>query len=246
MAEQSVQSPTQVNAPDERMEMIVRELELALRWQRPCILFAVYSSEYVRADAQSQLENQIIDLGQEIEHIRCYLTIQKLRYHDILDYKIEVDEDILSGTILKLTLQPLVENALYHGIKNKRHGGMITVLARRAENDRVMLEIEDNGVGFTPYRLARIRAAMDDNTEDFSFKESGFGLENVNKRLARYTWKVAYWRTSDQKRRWIGTALSEIELKLRLIKGREFLPTLRDMMRELRFKAAFKHYFKAA
>ena len=71
-----------------------------------------------------------ITIEQEIEHVRCYLTIQKLRYHDILDYKIEVDEDILSGTILKLTLQPLVENALYHGIKNKRNGGTITVRAR--------------------------------------------------------------------------------------------------------------------
>lgn len=71
-------------------------------------------------------------------------------------------------------------------------------------------------------------------------------LENVNKHLGRYTWKVAYWRGSDQKRRWIGAALSEIEPKLRLIKGREFLPTLRDMMRDFRFKTTFKHYLKAA
>jgi putative transposase len=71
-------------------------------------------------------------------------------------------------------------------------------------------------------------------------------LENVNKHLGRYTWKVAYWRGSDQKRRWIGAALSEIEPRLRLIKGREFLPTLRDMMRDFRFKKAFKHYLKAA
>lgn len=71
-------------------------------------------------------------------------------------------------------------------------------------------------------------------------------LENVNKHLGRYTWKVAYWRGSDQKRRWIGSALCEIEPKLRLIKGREFLPTLRDMMRDFRFKTTFKHYLKAA
>lgn len=71
-------------------------------------------------------------------------------------------------------------------------------------------------------------------------------LENVNKHLGRYTWKVAYWRGSDQKRRWIGSALSEIEPKLRHVKGREFLPTLRDMMRDFRFKTSFKHYLKAA
>ena len=64
-----------------------------------------------------------ITIQQEIEHVRCYLTIQKLRYHDILDYQIEVDDDILSGTILKLTLQPLVENAIYHGIKTSAGAG---------------------------------------------------------------------------------------------------------------------------
>jgi two-component system, sensor histidine kinase YesM len=127
-----------------------------------------------------------ITIDQEIEHIRCYLTIQKLRYHDILDYKIEVDEDICSGTILKLTLQPLVENALYHGIKNKRSGGTITVRARRAGADQVMLEIVDNGVGFTPYKLSRIQASLADDSGEISLSESGFGLENVHKRIQLY------------------------------------------------------------
>jgi two-component system, sensor histidine kinase YesM len=127
-----------------------------------------------------------ITIGQEIEHVRCYLTIQKMRYHDILDYKIQVDEDILSGTILKLTLQPLVENAIYHGIKNKRNGGSITVCARRAEGGQVCLEIIDNGVGFTPYKLSKIQASLADETVDFSFSDSGFGLENVHKRIQLY------------------------------------------------------------
>jgi two-component system, sensor histidine kinase YesM len=127
-----------------------------------------------------------ITIGQEIEHIRSYLTIQKLRYHDILDYKIEVDEDILSGTILKLTLQPLVENALYHGIKNKRNGGRITVRARRAGPDQVMLEIIDDGVGFTPYKLSKIQESLEDETGEISLSEGGFGLENVHKRIQLY------------------------------------------------------------
>jgi two-component system, sensor histidine kinase YesM len=127
-----------------------------------------------------------ITIEQEIEHVRCYLTIQKMRYRDILDFRIEADEDILSGTILKLTLQPLVENALYHGIKNKRGSGMIIIRARRAGEDRVLLEIEDDGMGFTPYRLARMQEAMESETDDFSFKEGGFGLENVNRRIRLY------------------------------------------------------------
>ena len=127
-----------------------------------------------------------IPIRQEIEHVRSYLTIQKMRYRDILDYKIEVDEGILDGTILKLTLQPLVENALYHGIKHKRDGGTIIVRARRADHNLVLLEVQDDGVGFTPYKLAQIQATINEDSDEISLKEGGFGLENVNKRIKLY------------------------------------------------------------
>jgi two-component system sensor histidine kinase YesM len=127
-----------------------------------------------------------ISIRQEIEHVRSYLTIQKMRYRDILDYKIEVDENLMDGTILKLTLQPLVENALYHGIKNKRNGGTITVRAQSVGPDLVRLEVQDDGVGFTPYKLAEIRSMLNDDTSEISLKEGGFGLENVNKRIKLY------------------------------------------------------------
>lgn len=127
-----------------------------------------------------------ITIEQEIEHVRCYLTIQKLRYHNILDYKIEVDEDILPYSILKLTLQPLVENALYHGIKNKRKGGMIIARAKRAGPDLITLEIIDNGIGFTPYRLAKLKETLADKSEEVTFSGSGFGIENVHKRIQLY------------------------------------------------------------
>jgi len=127
-----------------------------------------------------------IPIQQEIEHVRSYLTIQKMRYRDILDYEIDVDQDVLDGTILKLTLQPLVENALYHGIKSKRNGGIIAVRARRAEPNLILLEVEDDGVGFTPYKLAQIQASLNDDSSEISLKESGFGLENVNKRIKLY------------------------------------------------------------
>jgi two-component system sensor histidine kinase YesM len=127
-----------------------------------------------------------IPIRQEIEHVRSYLQIQKIRYRDILDYRIEVDEEILDGTILKLTLQPLAENALYHGIKNKRNGGTIIVRAKRGENNRATLEVEDDGVGLTPYKLSKIRTSLDGNFDEVTSKDSGFGLENVNKRIKLY------------------------------------------------------------
>jgi len=128
-----------------------------------------------------------ISIQQEIEHVRSYLYIQKIRYGDILDYEIEVDDSILGGTILKLTLQPLVENALYHGIKNKRNGGTIRVRARRADQNLVLLEVQDDGVGFTPYKISKIHSAITDYSDDKILQsESGFGLENVHKRIQLY------------------------------------------------------------
>lgn len=127
-----------------------------------------------------------ISIRQEIEHVRSYLYIQKIRYRDILDYEIEVDESILDGTILKLTLQPLAENALYHGIKNNRNGGKIWVRARKAGQNRVLIEVQDDGIGFTPYKLAQIQSAIADDSDEILQSESGFGLENVNKRIKLY------------------------------------------------------------
>jgi two-component system sensor histidine kinase YesM len=127
-----------------------------------------------------------ISIRQEIEHVRSYLYIQKIRYRDILDYEIDADDSILDGTILKLTLQPLAENALYHGIKNKRNGGTIWVRVRRASNDQILLEVRDDGVGCTPYKLGKIHEQLNDETDDVSHTEEGFGLANVNKRIKLY------------------------------------------------------------
>lgn len=126
-----------------------------------------------------------ITIGEEMQLISSYLTIQKMRYRDILDFKIEANEDVAENTILKLILQPLVENALYHGIKNKRQGGTISVRARRNGNDEVLLEVEDNGIGLTPERLAQLRAGLEDDSGDTRL-ESGFGISNVNRRIRLY------------------------------------------------------------
>jgi len=126
-----------------------------------------------------------ITVREEVERTRSYLTIQKMRYRDIMDYKIEVDDRVADNTILKLILQPLVENALYHGIKNKRQGGTIAVRAKQKNEDEVLLEVEDNGIGFTPEKLAQLQAELDDDSGDIRL-ESGFGIGNVNKRIRLY------------------------------------------------------------
>jgi len=126
-----------------------------------------------------------ITIGEEVERTNNYLTIQKMRYRDIMDYRIEMDPDVAHYTVLKLILQPLVENALYHGIKNKRQGGVIVVSAKRKGASEIQLEVEDNGIGFTPEKLAQLRAELADDSGDIKM-ESGFGIGNVNRRIWLY------------------------------------------------------------
>lgn len=126
-----------------------------------------------------------ITIGEEIERTKSYLTIQRMRYRDIMDFKIEADDQVLNNTVLKLILQPLVENALYHGIKNKRNGGTIIVRAKERNSNEVLLEVEDNGIGFTPEKLNQLQDELSDDTGDLNF-ESGFGIGNVNKRIRLY------------------------------------------------------------
>jgi two-component system sensor histidine kinase YesM len=127
-----------------------------------------------------------ITVREEIEHVESYLAIQKMRYRDILDYQIDVPDNVCDGQILKLTLQPLVENALYHGIKNKRSGGTIIVRGRRLDGDLLQIQIEDNGIGMTQERLTQIRALLEADAGDAVIGESGYGVNNVNQRIKLY------------------------------------------------------------
>ena len=85
-----------------------------------------------------------ITVKEERTHIESYLEIQQFRYQDILDYEIQMDEEIYGYIIPKLTLQPLVENALYHGIKNKRGKGKILITGKK-QGDKIIFQVIDNG-----------------------------------------------------------------------------------------------------
>ncbi len=127
-----------------------------------------------------------IPVSQEIKHLAGYLSIQKTRYRDILNYEIDVDEDVASAHMLKLLLQPLAENALYHGIKNKRGGGTITVTGRR-EGERLRFTVADTGVGMSAEKLASVRAHLADASHpSYVPGNSGFGLSNVHQRIRLY------------------------------------------------------------
>jgi two-component system sensor histidine kinase YesM len=126
-----------------------------------------------------------IRVREEFEHVESYLAIQKMRYRDILDYDIQLADGLGNCRILKLTLQPLVENAIYHGIKAKRQGGRVRVAGRRLEGERLEFEVSDDGGGMPAERLAQVRAALEQDLFQVA-RESGFGLRNVNQRIRLY------------------------------------------------------------
>ena len=128
---------------------------------------------------------ETISIREEKEHIRGYLEIQQVRYQDILDYEIAIPPELYAYKILKLTLQPLVENSLYHGIKYKRAKGKIWVtgvLQRGAspKEDTILLCVQDNGIGMEESELKRLQAEIAKPCKE---TEKGFGLANVNERL---------------------------------------------------------------
>ena len=129
-----------------------------------------------------------ITIDQELDHIRNYLTIQKIRYADILNYTIDADEELLNTKMIKLVLQPLVENAIYHGIKNKRGRGVLKVSVHYADEKHEMINftVEDNGAGFTEERLGQVRNELRTGTQDTEKLSSVYGLYNVNKKLRLY------------------------------------------------------------
>ncbi|MCI8269279.1 MAG: sensor histidine kinase [Lachnospiraceae bacterium] len=120
-----------------------------------------------------------ITLKEEKEHIKSYLDIQAVRYRDILEYEIRIDPSLDDYQILKLTLQPLVENALYHGIKYKRARGYIHITGRK-EGEQLRLAVSDNGVGMEAADLEQLRR---DVKRPCSETDKGFGLANVNERI---------------------------------------------------------------
>lgn len=145
---------------------------------------------------------ELITLEEEIKHVTSYLEIQQIRYRDILSYEIQMDETCKNYLIPKITLQPLVENALYHGIKNKRGMGKIIILIEKQSNknaqkiieeensrndnlvevvgDSYQIKIIDNGIGMTQAQLKEVDATIHNSDTE---NRKSFGLFNVNERI---------------------------------------------------------------
>ncbi len=145
-------------------------------------------SEFFRASLGQGRD--IVTIGDEMKHVSSYLQIQQVRYQDILTYSVDVPHELYDCLIPKITVQPIVENALYHGIKNKRGGGNIKITGS-TDGSIVYLYVTDDGIGMKEERLHQIRSKIHrgEKTDNTSVPSGNreeaeiFGLYNVNERI---------------------------------------------------------------
>lgn len=121
-----------------------------------------------------------VTVQEEMAHVQSYLVIQKMRYAEKLRYEMDVEPESLQCLIPKLIVQPLVENAIYHGIKPKEDGGLIHIAAM-CEDEQLLITVEDNGLGMTPAQIERV---MNEGASEEA--SSKIGIRNVNERIRIY------------------------------------------------------------
>jgi len=130
----------------------------------------------------------MVTLRDELEQIDSYMFIQQIRFEDKLGYETDIEEELLGFPLVKMTLQPLVENAVFHGVERKRGRGVIRLTAKR-EGGAVRITVADDGVGMPPGRLEALRAELYKPLYSGSGAETGgrllgLGLRNVYARYA--------------------------------------------------------------
>ena len=186
-------------AENERTQQQKRELEMtALQMQiTPHFLYNSLESlsalaligddqtTYVMANALSMFYRgvlsdgrSIVSIREEIEIVRNYLEVQSIRYRDVFSYEIDVDEALMDGGIVKLSLQPLVENAIYHGVRGIRWHGVIRILGS-LEDGRAVFSVIDNGKGMARESVERFA----DEQQEGGGSRRGFGMSSVDERL---------------------------------------------------------------
>ena len=126
-----------------------------------------------------ETEHSIVTISNETENVKAYLKFQKIRFKDKLETRCDIPESIGNYSIIKLSLQPLIENAFSHGLKKIQGVGTVSVSATEEDN-RIIFRIEDNGVGIEDSKALLIKERL---KSEYTMKENQIGIANVNQRI---------------------------------------------------------------
>lgn len=124
-------------------------------------------------------ENMILTLQEELKFAKAYIDVLAIRFGEKIRYEWDIDESLFHSTVIKMCIQPLVENSVNHGLKSKHYYGNIRISAFKKENE-IHLLVEDDGVGLTSGEIMVMNKRMEDMSIE---KGTGVGLENVNRRV---------------------------------------------------------------
>lgn len=138
-------------------------------------------------------KHEIVTIKEELSNLNDYTMLQKVRFEDIYQINVNVDSSLHELKMIKLILQPIVENAIYHGLQNRTSGGIINIYGHIKGNNMVF-EISDNGIGMDTNLTIRINEYVNDLNDSFN----SIGLKNINKRIKlRYGDGYGIYITSD-------------------------------------------------
>lgn len=155
-------------------------------------------------------ESELVLLSEELTHVYNYIAIQSIRYEDKIQFHVQIEDHLHQERILKLILQPVVENAIYHGIELSSKGGLIELRAYQ-KDEQIIFEIRDTGVGMTQEQLHELQTLLNEPVE---FKElgqrnkRGIGLKNIHSRIQLYYGEQ--YGLSIQSKKNIGTTITII------------------------------------
>ena len=127
--------------------------------------------------------HELIPVSMELEHVQHYMRIQKFRFEEKFDYGIELPNELRHYVTQKLIIQPIVENALYHGIEPMEESGLISIRVSEDGED-IVIDVEDNGPGFEPETLMKLWNS--DPGQLKKYRENGVGLKNVHETRIRF------------------------------------------------------------
>ncbi len=123
-------------------------------------------------------QNETVTVREELNHLDDYINLQKVRFEDLFTITVNVDEALYEFPIIKLLLQPLIENAIYHGLDSREEGGRIEILGYKTE-DLIIFEVADNGTGMEAGQVRKLNDYLNDLKNSFK----SIGLKNVHKRI---------------------------------------------------------------
>lgn len=133
-------------------------------------------------------KSELVTVADELNHVKDYISIQKIRFDNKFELKVDIPKEMYSMRVLKLILQPIVENALYHGLKYCNFGKEIMIKGS-TNGVTISLEISDDGIGITPDQLKALQESLNEKpqfTELGQRNKQSIGLKNINSRIELY------------------------------------------------------------